>query len=205
LPDRAPSIVLLIGSYDNKTRTILDNIKEETAKIFSGKVFAFLLDDLELYTTNRFEVLTENQNNQIITLYLFEGADLYDVQDLPLTENKKPDEAIYAYLRNKFDISRLEKKTLSSKFDLLMSLAIEIFLVRDLELTRGGEYLEMMHTLFTNQSEKLWFFMKNSITLSSMLMEYLDIFRVKMRTYKNYSELRAALIRIITHSLENQE
>lgn len=69
--NRVVSIVLLLGSYDRATKDILDKIKEEIAKIFDGKTFAFLLENLELYTSDRFEVLAEIEDGLQITLYLF--------------------------------------------------------------------------------------------------------------------------------------
>jgi hypothetical protein len=205
LPDRAVSIVLLLGSYDDTTKALLDNLKEEIAKVFSGKVFAFLLQNLELYMTKRFEVLAEIESGHQITVYLFEGPNLYDVQDLNLEEGENPDVVINNYLSKRYNTPIINKRTLSTKYDLLMSLALEIFLVRDLELTRGGEYIELMHALFAGQSGKVWFFRNNLIVVSSMLMEYLDMFRVNMRIYRNYDELETGITRIISHSIENEE
>jgi hypothetical protein len=90
LSEHAVSIVLLLGSYDKTTKTILDNVKEEIAEIFAGKTFAFLLENLEIYATDRFEVLAEIEDNQLITLYLFEGSSLHDVVDLPLKAGENP-------------------------------------------------------------------------------------------------------------------
>jgi len=202
LPDSAISIVLLLGSYDDKTKLLLDDIKEEVAKVFSGKVFAFLLENLEWYSTDRFEVLAEIRSNNQITLYLFEENDLFDVEDLDLEHSEDPDEVVRNRLMKKYNVSVLDKKTLRLKYDWLMKLSLEIFLIRELELTRGGEYLELMHAIYTNQSEKIWFFKNNSVIVSSMLMEYLDKFRVKLRTYINGPDLTKSIIRVIMHSRE---
>ena len=202
MPDSAISIVLLLGSYDDKTKLLLDDIKEEVAKVFSGKVFAFLLENLEWYSTDRFEVLAEIRSNNQITLYLFEENDLFDVEDLDLEHSEDPDEVVRNRLMKKYNVSVLDKKTLRLKYDWLMKLSLEIFLIRELELTRGGEYLELMHAIYTNQSEKIWFFKNNSVIVSSMLMEYLDKFRVKLRTYINGPDLTKSIIRVIMHSRE---
>lgn len=197
---RAISIVLLLGSYDESTKELLDKIKEEIAKAFSGKIFAFLLENLEIYTTNRFEVLAEIEHGLQITLYLFEGLFLRDVMDLPFKVGEKSDDIISDYLKQKYDASIVDKKTVTAKYDLLMGLATEIFLLRDKEETRGGEYVELMHALLRNQSEKTWFFKNSSIVLSSMLKEYLDKFRVKMRYYSNPDDLKTSIIRIIGYA-----
>ena len=80
--DGAFSIVLLLGSYDETTKNALNDIKEEIAKTFEGKVFAFLLDNLEIYITDQFQVLAEIENAQQITLYFFENSSLTDVKTL---------------------------------------------------------------------------------------------------------------------------
>jgi hypothetical protein len=78
-----------------------------------------------------------------------------------------------------------------------------IFLLRDKEETRGGEYLELMHALFRGHAEKIWFLKKNGITLSSMLMEYLDKYNIKMRTYQEDPDLKKAVIRTLQYQLQN--
>jgi hypothetical protein len=203
LAQRAVSLILLLGSYDNETKALLNNIKEEIAKIFDGKTFAFLLENLELYLTDRFEVLAEIEDNQQITVYLFEGESLLNVLDLPLKIEENPDDIIFNYLKHNFDITTIDKRSVTAKYDLLMSLALEIFVVRHKEETRGGEYVELMHALFNDQSEKLWLFRNNSITVSDMLMEYLDMFRVKLRTYIDFTDLKTSILRIIRYSIEN--
>jgi hypothetical protein len=86
-----------------------------------------------------------------------------------------------------------------------MSLAVEIFLIRHKEETRGGEYVELMHSLFAKQSEKVWFFKNDSVAISSMLKEYLDMFRVKMRTYDSILDLKTSILRIVGYSMETYE
>jgi hypothetical protein len=84
-----------------------------------------------------------------------------------------------------------------------MQIAKAIFLVRQKEETRCGEYLELMHALFRGHSEKIWFFKRNGIELSSMLMEYLDKFKVKMRTYKKEQDLTTTIVRILKYETQN--
>jgi hypothetical protein len=205
LSKSAVSIVLLLGSYDKSTKSVLDNIKEEIARIFSGKIFAFVLSTLEIYFTKRFEILAEIEQNKQITLFLFEGANLYDVEDLPLEPDKEPSEVAYAFLKNKFGIYKIKKQPTIAKYNFLMNLAKEIFLIREEELTRGGEYVELMHALFSDEANKIWFFSKKSLTISSMLMEYLDMFRVKMRSYTGLPDLKKGIVRIVDYLISAEQ
>lgn len=74
-----------------------------------------------------------------------------------------------------------------------MRVARLIFLIRDREETRGGEYVELMHALFREHSNKVWFFKREGIQLSAMLMEYLDKLKftydpiLASKTYKHKS------------------
>ncbi|MEM2971741.1 MAG: hypothetical protein QW270_04890 [Candidatus Bathyarchaeia archaeon] len=57
------AIILLLGSYDSETKLQLENLKEEIAKSFSGEnVYAFLLDNIEIYYSDIVQVLTELLN-----------------------------------------------------------------------------------------------------------------------------------------------
>ncbi len=197
MAEDAISIVLLLGSYSSKTKKTLNNIKEEIAKQFSGRPYAFLLANLEIYMTERFQVLTETEENKRITVYLFQDNSLCDVYDIPFSEGQEQTQIVYNFMSKKFDISKIKKQTIFQKFDWLMGLSKGIFLIREEELTRGGEYVELMHTLFSGKGKKIWFFKKDSIQVSSMLMEYLDTFEVKMRSYSKENELLAEIIRIV--------
>jgi hypothetical protein len=84
-----------------------------------------------------------------------------------------------------------------------MSGSKAMFLLRDKEETRGGEYLELMHVLFRGQAGKLWFLKREGITLSAMLMEYLDKYGVKMRTYNTENDLKQAVIRTLQYRLQD--
>jgi len=194
------AIILLLGSYDPKTKACLENVKEEIVKSFSGEnVYAFLLDNTETYYSDIVQVLVELLNERKATFFIFQSGKLVDVQDVDLKNGM--DETVYNYLKEKYGVEKINKQPIFEKFTVLMRLAEAIFLIRHKEETRGGEYLELMHALFNGYSEKVWFFKKNGLKPSSMLMEYLDKFKVNMRTYSNEEELRSAVVRILKYLL----
>jgi hypothetical protein len=195
-------IILLLGSYDPKTKPILENLKEEIIKNFSGEnVYALLLDIVEEYLADDLEILTELINEDKVTLFIFQHNQLTDVNDIKLEGELDP--TVYNFLKQKYNIEKINKLPIFEKFDILMQIAKTIFLIRHKEETRGGEYLELMHALFRGHSEKMWFFKRNSIELSAMLMEYLDKFKVKMRTYRKEQDLTTALTRILKFETQN--
>ena len=197
--------ILLLGSFDPQTKAQLEDITEEIVKTFSGEnVYTLLLDGVEVYFSDVVEVLTESSSADRITLFIFQDNQLVDMDDLKL-EKDHVDKTIYDYLKKKHNITKFNKLSVFDKLDVLMRNAKVIFLLRDKEETRGGEYLELMHALFRGQAEKIWFLKKNGIALSSMLMEYLDKYEVKMRTYQGKGDLGSAVIRTLKYQLRNSD
>ena len=167
-------------------------------------MYALLLDGVEVYFSDVVEVLTESSGEDRITLFTFQDNQLVDMDDLKL-EKADVDKTIYDYLRKKHNITKFNRLSVFDKLDVLMRNTKVIFLLRDKEETRGGEYLELMHALFRGHAEKIWFLKKNGIALSAMLMEYLDKYGVKMRTYQRRRDLESAVIRTLKYQLRNSD
>jgi len=165
-------------------------------------VYTFLLDNVEIYYSEIVQVLAELSNEDKATFFIFQDSQLIDVYDVNLKNGL--DETVYNFLKEKYGVQRVNKQPIFEKFNLLMRLAKAIFLIRHKEETRGGEYLELMHALFSGHSEKVWFFKKNGLQLSTMLMEYLDKFRVNMRTYTDEQSLTSATVRILKYEFLRQ-
>jgi hypothetical protein len=197
--------ILLLGSFDPQTKALLENSKEEIVKAFSGEnVFALMLDTLEIYMADDMEVLTELSGEGIITLFIFQNSQLIDIADVTLNETNA-DKVIYDYLKENYAVTKVDKLPIFNKLDVLMRDATAIFLFRHKEETRGGEYLELMHALFRGHADKIWFMKKNEIVLSMMLMEYLDKYQVKMRTYREEKDLKDNILRILKYQIQNSE
>jgi hypothetical protein len=201
--DKPPNTILLLGSFDPQTKNQLENLKEEIAKAFSGEnVYALMLNTVEVYIADNMEVLTELFGEDRITIFTFQNNQLTDANDIKL-EKTEMDKTVYDYLKKKYKITHLSRLPIFNKLDVLMRDAKVIFLIRHKEETRGGEYLELMHALFRGHADKIWFLKKNEIALSAMLMEYLDKYEVKMRTYRGESDLENAVIRTLQYQLRN--
>lgn len=197
--------ILLLGSFDPQTKTLLENVKEEIVKTFSGEnVFSLMLDKLEIYTADDMEILTELSGEKTLTLFIFQNSQLLDMVDTKL-KDASVDRTVYNYLKENYEIKEVVKLPIFNKLDVLMRDATAIFLLRHKEETRGGEYLELMHALFRGHADKIWFLKKKEIELSAMLMEYLDKYQVKMRTYNEEKELKDNILRILKYQIQNSE
>lgn len=97
--------VLLLGSFDLKTKQLLDAVKLGIAERFSGEgVFAFLLDELEVYMARNYFVLVEKISDKTANLHLFtQEGDLEETYDLVLN-GITLDEAVKNLVKEKYDI-----------------------------------------------------------------------------------------------------
>lgn len=91
------TVVLLLGSYDPQTKAYLETIKEGITRSFSGEgLCTFVLDNLEIYSADSFQILEEQTSDKKVTLFIFERwgvpSDVYDVE----TENSL-DESVYFF------------------------------------------------------------------------------------------------------------
>lgn len=176
-------------------------MKEEIVKSYSGEnLYAFLLDTVETYDTDKFTILVERLNKKV-TIFVFHQFDsrLIDVEDVKI--EKDLDETVYTFLKNKYDIKKTKKTPIFKKFDIMMRISQNIIVLRDKEETRGGEYLELLHAIFQNYSDKIWFFRRDGIQLSAMLMEYLDNFRIKIRSYNSEKNLLSSVMRVLGYEI----
>ncbi len=75
-------------------------------------------------------------------------------------------------------------------------------MVRDQELTRGGEYIELGVLLSMGlDPSKVYFFKKEGIDLSEMTWELLDQYKINMRPYKDPEFLSREAVRITRNTL----
>lgn len=196
------NLILLLGSYDPQTKVHLNIVKEQIVKTFSGEnVYSLLLDAVEIYFAGIIQVLAEVLDKNQATLFIFHNETLADVCDIDLEDGL--DKSVYSFLKERYEIQNLHKLPIYAKFNNLLMFAKAIFLIRDREETRGGEYVELMHALFQGHSEKIWVFRRNGVRLSSMLMEYLDKFKVKIRPYTKHQNLIRGVIRILKYELSS--
>jgi hypothetical protein len=193
--------VLLLGSYDKKTKTVLDSIKEELQIHFAGKLIVAVLSNLEIFDTDKFQVLAEiDYTMKQMSLFLIDkDGFLQEAHDMPIDNSQKVSETINDFLMKKYNVAYTRIQLPAAKLDNLMKVAGKIFLIREKTETRGGEYIELMYALHHGYSAKIVFCKKDSIKLSGMLMEYMDIYNVNLRTYKNIRELNRNIGRIVEY------
>jgi len=161
-----------------------------------------VLDNLDIYDTEKFQVLTETEENKQISLFIIDKYGYFEeAYDVPLSPKQDKSQVVNDFLRKNYGVSIVSKQPVVFKLESLLNAAGRIFLIREKTETRGGEYVELMHALNSGHKAKIWFFKKEKIKLSIMLMEYLDLYEVIMRTYFRLADLSSTITRNLEYLL----
>ena len=205
-----PRIVLLLGSFDEETKEVLNVVKNETIKLFSGlDLYCFLLDNLELYasTEGEYGILIEQYSPDSITVFIFDNREkiLLHTEDIKLTSDNIALETSeflknWCTKMNRVLPQNLIKQTIFMKLDLLFRASKIILLIRHKEETRGGEYIELAYGI-REYHDKFYFFAKDGVLLSIMIDEILKKFNVQKRNYIDKKNLIERILDIIKHNL----
>lgn len=198
MSDSSPlKFILILGSFDSETKAIIYRIKERIAEKYIGKkTYSFLLDSIEIYYSNGLFFLTETYDDRV-SIITFQNGDIDDIFECKL--NGDLDDVVMDFVNNKFGVKSISRRNIMDKFDTLMELAKLIIIIREKDETRGGEYLELAYALNKINPNKIWFFYNNNITLSQMMMEFMDKFGVRMRPYNN--NVLDVILRVIGYNI----
>ena len=132
-----PKLIILLGSYDVKTLNLMKHVKESILEKFGDEdIYCILLEDVDVYLTDKVEVLTERWAGKI-TLWVFRGTTLVDLVDV------KVGETIENFLRANYQTTIVRKVPIFEKLRLLATVGWLLLVLRHQELTRGGEWVEL--------------------------------------------------------------
>jgi hypothetical protein len=202
-------LILLLGSYDPDTKRLLESLKMKIGERYGGEdVYAFLLDELEIYLLDDNFALVERWSEERISIYLFQhdGRPIENYE-LELTAGESIDHVIRSLLSSKKEElkgleigSYVKRLPILDKLKILVRNSSSIIVVRDKEETRGGEIAELFYCIQEGASDKIVLFKREGFELSSMLMEFLDAAKVTMRTYRNNNDLIGGVLRFLSYN-----
>ena len=191
------TIILLLGSYDKETKKVLENIKEEIAKIstyYGENIFTLLLEDVEIYKTDNDWICIEKFDEKV-TFIIFE-RDSVMVKDV-IDFDAKNEEDIIKILRELGYKSFIRIPVLE-KLQVLATISSLVFIVRHKELTRGGEYIELTFLLNRGLDPRVVYMLVNSeVKISVMLKELIDFTKINFRVYEGEEDLIETIRRIL--------
>jgi len=208
---RLTRIILLLGSYDKQTKPVLVGVKDNLEQAFVShpeQVSALLLDETELYRFDldgrELTIFIEKYEGGL-TLSVLDAQQTIDTEDFSGKNDEKIDEIIIQYLADHYQTKSYVKFTLLEKLRELSQFSSLVFLIRDQELTRGGEYIELgfLLSLPTARLEpsKVQFFKREGMDLSEMAWEILDLYKINKHPYKDQEFLLRETVRITRNAL----
>jgi len=193
------TIILLLGSYDKETKDILNRIREEIAKIsvYHGEtIFTLLLENVEIYETDTGWVCVETINDKKMFI-LFKG-DSIEVKDVVEVDDEKDDFEILKQLGYKSFV----RIPVLEKLRILATISSLVLIVRHKELTRGGEYIELVFLLGRGLNPRIvYLFVKSDVKISTMLKELIDFTEINFRIYESDDELIESIRRILYYKV----
>ncbi|MBA3751149.1 MAG: hypothetical protein H0X03_09735 [Nitrosopumilus sp.] len=206
-------VILLLGSYDKETKKILYSLKEELSTNFlylESNLFIFLLDNTEIYSATVIDKQNERKtlyliveryaDNKRLTIFIMDGDNVISIDDISIVSNV--DKTLKQFLDNKYLESFFSKASILETLKILGRFSALTFLIRNQELTRGGEYVELVYLLIGSiNSANLYFIKKEGFNLSTMASEILEYFNVNFRSYTNEDELHRTVIRIFQNHI----
>lgn len=204
-----PLIVLLLGSYDQSTRNLLEQLKQKIAEHYgSENTYAFLLDDLEIFDLREIAayILVELKHNKAHA-YIFEyGGAPKEEFTVKYAEREELQGLIAKHLQEKLieppeHPIPLRKLSILEKLSTLIERAALIFIIRDKEETRGGELVELTYAALAGHGNKICFLKRENIKLSTMVLELLDYANINLRTYNNQQKLIQQALRYLHYRI----
>lgn len=191
-----PKIILILGSYDPETKTLLYRVKEYICISFTEDIYPLLLEEVEMYRcTDDHLVLVERIDN-MCTVHIYKTP--LGLKDIYSFECEDYTSTLENILLERYDIEVKEKVPVLEKLNILARISELTFIIRDKELTRGGEYVELTFLLDQGLDPRdVYFLVNRSIGFSSMLKELLDCYNFNFRVYSNVEELLEEVHRII--------
>jgi hypothetical protein len=194
--------ILLLASYDPETKSVIDFLKTTLQDKFLGEkvnLHIFVLENIDVYGTypENYAFIKETIDGNSY-LYIFKNKTIIEILKMKDNNIKNVIKTIETIPR---DIN-ITKLPIIDKFIFLASIIRKIFVIRHKEETRGGEYIEL--ALLSQDEEfarRTVFFQRETIEVSTMVWEILDMKNINMRVYKNHEELGEIIERIIRYGL----
>ncbi len=209
-------IVLLLGSYDPETESLLIRLKEEASHSLMNQddtILIFVLENLEIYSfaisgqsdTEKITVVAEKYDqDKRLSIFIMKEDSIMDAYDLPLA-GKKIDDAVVKSISERYNIASFCKLEILEKLTQLAVASSVVFLLRDRELTRGGEYIELVYLLGSDKlsPSKIYFLKNERIPLSEMIVDFLSKYGIKQVPYDDINKLILDVTGIIEKHLHS--
>lgn len=192
--------ILLLGSYDDQTKAFLHQLRNDLNERFQRYAsITLMLENMDIY------ISPDPQVHDYSIFFEREGKEEAVVTFIK--EKTKPIEIISYSNEEEFkknigkdsgnvDFRQFRKVSELEKVSILNDWADLTYLVKELELTRGGDLVELTYLLHKHAGKtnidplKFEFFYKNGIEISTMIKEIVANNKIVPQKYTSYDELR---------------
>lgn len=204
--------ILILGSYDKETKNFIKRAKNTLTDTFQRySCTTLLLENIDMYVSSTssahdYWIIFENEENRNTVIILEDKIKPIEFIDYKNQEEFK--KRLGKDSSQPIDFKQFRKLSQIEKVQYLDEWADLIFLIREVESTRGGEIVELVYLLFQQSSSKSWrdpnkyeFFYKNDITLSSMIKEIVNFYNIIPKDYLNADDLDNKLIDTVNYHI----
>lgn len=202
-----PNFILLLGSYDPDTKSLLYDIREYIANKFQDEIYGLVLEEVDIYLCdNDYVLLVEKGSAPAFYLfYLYKLVDVFYPDRIDRESIENFEIVVRETLREKHGIDIKKKLTILDKLRELARDAKLILIIRDKQSTRCGEYIELAFLLMEGADpSKIIFLWNKDIEISSMVKELLDRFNFNIRIYSSKEDLFEEIYRLIYNKVLDQ-
>ena len=194
------NLVLLLGSFDSKTRVVLADLRRRLVTEFRKEVlFVFVMDTLRMFYAGPYQILAEETKEDTYTLFIFLRGELFEVEDFEAKGTVE--DLIVSYVEEHLGDEPVTEPPIMDKLAALSLASKATMLVKDQELTRGGELVELSYLSIKYSPDKIWFIARSNVPLSTMVKEVLTMLKIGFRTYSTEDELADEASRIVRYAL----
>ena len=199
--------VLILGSYDNETKQLLYSLRDcLTSKFVKEGHYFIIMEKMTLFRTeNGKHVLTEEDTNYNVTLYIFHSIKKMGEVEAEMIDTIKLEggleETVSKYVTDLDELPtriQMEKAPITGEtglFNFLVEICSFYNIIRLKEESRGGEYLELCQILrmkerkLVRQERDVYYFNKIGNVHSSMLNLVLNSNELVLRDFDENGDL----------------
>jgi len=207
LPRPRLLMVLILGSYDERTLPVLEHVREEIAKLttFWADIYVLpiILGYVEVYRDDGagLTLLVERGPDRKLLVLVLNGVReiVRDALQVELPEGVDLDDFMYEFIRKRWPKATSPYRLpVMEKLEALTSLRCLVLVIRHKELTRCGEYIELGFLTGAGLPPRnIYFVHREGIRVSEMVYELMDYLGVNLRTYRELDDLLREVRRII--------
>lgn len=189
--------ILLLGSYDSITRNILHNLRIDLNERFQRySCSILLLENMDVFISpdpkvHDYSLFFEKGEKSMVVTIIKEKTKPVEIISYNSEEEFQKSLGSANINFNQFrKVSELEKVLILSDW------ADLIYLVKEVELTRGGEWVELTYLLHSHAGKsnvdplKFELFYKKDLKISTMIKEIVANNKITPQVFDTYEKLR---------------